>query len=773
MKGCKEGSLAVYVVLCVLFAGPVLPLALGVTRVQAIKVGSIDVVGNRLLTKEQIRAKVRTRVDEVFDEQTAREDRNRIAELAGVAWVTYQTKLEDNKITLTFVIGEKSIVREIVFTGNRKYKAKTLQQELDFVRGDFLDVYLAQAGEDAVAEFYRNKGFAFVKVGLDEEQLGYGKVVYAIDEGPRVKVDAVMFAGNEAIRSRKLEKAIKTRTRRWFFWPVFYDEQKVRDDVDRLVELYQKRSYLGVRVAEAVEFSADKRRAYIAFTISEGPIYTIEQIALRDNVHFDDETLLGQLKEKQGRPYNQARADVDAERIRARYREAGFIDVKVVQRRSLIGPGRVRSEFDIVEGERFRIGRVNITGNLQTQDKVVRRVLDEYDFKPGEWYNANVARGTGEGSLERAIRGAGMMESATITPTGELAGQRDAQVSVTEGKSGMIWLGAGVSTDIGLVGQLIFEQRNFDIEDWPESWSEFITGDAFKGAGQRLRISLEPGVELSQYSVSFTEPYLNDRPISLDVAGLRYLRIRESYDEVRTRGSVGLEKRYKQGWRRGVSLRIENVDVDDIELDAPKEITSDSGNNLLAGVRLYIAKRLTGGVFNPTKGYEFNAGYEQVSGDHTFGVLDGTYRRYKTIYEDLAGRKTVLATKLRAATIVGDAPAFERFYAGGIGSIRGFDYRGVSPRSGPSNDPIGSDWIFLANAEATVPLMSETISWLLFVDSGAVDSGGYRVAVGTGIQILVPQWFGPVPMRFALASPVMKDDDDETQVFSFWVGRLF
>jgi outer membrane protein assembly factor BamA len=151
-----------------------------------------------------------------------------------------------------------------------------------------------------------------------------------------------------------------------------------------------------------------------------------------------------------------------------------------------------------------------------------------------------------------------------------------------------------------------------------------------------------------------------------------------------------------------------------------------------------------------------------------------------------------LAVKLLGATTVGNAPIFEKFYAGGSGTygIRGFEYRGVSPRGLPATpnsvapggydiigtekkDPIGSDWIAIANAEVTVPLASETFSALFFVDSGMIEEGSIRVSVGTGIQILIPQWFGPVPMRFEIATPLMKEDEDDTQAFSFSVGRLF
>jgi outer membrane protein assembly factor BamA len=219
------------------------------------------------------------------------------------------------------------------------------------------------------------------------------------------------------------------------------------------------------------------------------------------------------------------------------------------------------------------------------------------------------------------------------------------------------------------------------------------------------------------------------------------------------------------------------VNLDD---DVPQEIIDVEGGNLLAGVKLGIGRDLTDDRFNPSTGYNFNTSYEQVGGDYTFGILSGIYRKYNMLYEDLAERKTILATKVQASTIVGDAPPFEKFYAGGQGSLRGFDYRGVSTRGLQTNvpnperkDPIGSDWLFLASAEVTVPMVGETLSWLFFVDTGAIDTGGYRAAVGTGIQIMIPQWFGPVPMRFELGVPVMKDEDDETQVFSFSIGRLF
>ena len=408
------------------------------------------------------------------------------------------------------------------------------------------------------------------------------------------------------------------------------------------------------------------------------------------------------------------------------------------------------------------------------QDKVVRRVLDEKEFKPGEWYNADIARGNGEGQLEKDIKSNVYTESATITPVDvNEPNKRDAEVRIKEGKTGSIMFGAGVSSNDGLIGQVIYEQRNFDIKKWPKDWRKFFSEDAFKGAGQRLRIEAEPGTQVSRYSISWTEPYLKDKPISMTLAGSVWQRQRESYDEEREKVSLGFIHRLKNGWYRTLAFRFENVNVKSIDDDAPKEVKDVKGGNLLAGAKMGFGRDTTDSRFSPTKGVNYELNYEQVTGTGNFGIVDGTFRWYKTLHEDIARRKTVLETKFFAGSTVGDAPVFEKYYAGGTGSIRGFKYRGISPRGGGGKDPIGSRWLATASGEISVPLTNEALSGLFFVDTGMVETGGIRASVGIGIQILIPQWFGPVPMRFELATPFIKNSEDKTQMFSFSVGSLF
>ena len=491
--------------------------------------------------------------------------------------------------------------------------------------------------------------------------------------------------------------------------------------------------------------------------------------------------------------YNGQIAELGVEQLRKLYGEKGFINAKVKLLSPVFIPdtNAVNIEYTIFEGRQYRIGRIDITGNKETQDKVIRRILDEYEFSPGQLYNADLAPVDGGGELERKIKGSTLAEAIAIEPMGEGYGPddanvfgQDAEVNIKEGLTGQVWPGVGMSSDHGFIGQLIYDERNFDITDWPENIGELVPGKSFRGAGQTFMVKIEPGTYVSQYSVNFGDPYWGgepNKPIHLGVSGVDWEREQESYDEGRTKGSFSFNKRFNKGqWSQGISFRFENVAVDSIELDAPKEILDVEGDNFLAGIKFGIEHDLTDDEFNPTTGSIFDLAYEQVAGDHTFGILKGTQRWYSTLHEDLAERKTVLAVKLLGATTVSDAPPFEKFYGGGTGmyGIRGFDYRGVSTRGiNPitleRDDPIGSDWIFLANAEVTVPLVSDNFAALFFVDSGAIDSGNYRISGGTGIQILLPQWFGPVPMRFELGAPIMKDDDDDTRFFNFSVGRLF
>jgi outer membrane protein insertion porin family len=685
--------------------------------------------------------------------------------------------------------GRGDIIKSIEFEGNEKFKDHVLRQRLGFELGDPLDPFLAEGGRLTIAEVYRKIGYAFVDVSLDREQMARGHLLYRINEGTRIQIESVSFVGNDVIDSGTLNKVVKTTERKWLLWPFYYTEGAVEEDLDRLREFYYDHGYLDYKITANTEFTADRSGVRVTFVIEEGPLYRVADIVLSGNTHFSDDELRTMMTLSEGQVYLKPTAVRDAQEIARAYREIGYIDAEVRQRpkfRPETGQNMVSVELDIVEGGRFRIGKIDVTGNEETQDKVARRVLDEYEFTPGNWYNGRIAPKEGGGLMERYVQRSAVAQEVLIRPVEPADGapdRKDVRVDLKEGSTGIIMPGIGVSSDSGVIGRLVYRQRNFDITDWPDDPSGLLTPwKYFKGAGQSFSVTLEPGTQYSQYYVEFVDPYWRDKPTTLDVLGRSWERYRESYDEGRLKGYVGFEQRLKGRWRRSIGFRAENVSIDDLDYDAPQEIRDVRGDSMLFGARFGLGETAVDDRYRPNVGHVVNLEYEQVTGDYTFGILEGSYIRYFTLYENLLGHKTVLAGKIRAATIVGDAPPFEKFYGGGTGpyGLRGFEYRGVSTRGLQTNvasprrkDPIGSDWIFLAGAEITVPMISDNFATLFFVDSGTIDTGSYRLSIGTGIQIMVPQLFGDVPMRFEIATPLLESDGDERQIFSFSAAGMF
>ncbi len=682
------------------------------------------------------------------------------------------------------------IIKSIEFKGNRKYKDHVLRERLGFELGDRLDPFLAEGGRATIAEIYRKIGYPFVKVTLDKERLADGHLLYIIDEGPRVQIEKIEFVGNDSFGDGTLKQVIKTKQRKLLLWPSYFTEDGIDEDLDRLRGFYYNHGFLDYHISAEREFTIDGSGVELVFTIDEGPVYEVGEIRFTGNTRYTEEQLRQRMELREGQVYLKPVAQRDVRTIAQLYREQGFVDAEVSQTPHFTtreGDNLVSVEFRVIEGKQFRIGRIDVAGNETTQDRVVRRVLDEYKFTPGELYNAKMAPKEGNGLLEKYVQKNAAAQEVMIRPVNPPDGdpnQKDVRVNIEEGTTGVIIPGVGFSTDHGAVGRLVYRQQNFDIMDWPDSAGEFFSMKSFRGAGQTLSLVLQPGTEYSTYGVDFVDPYWRDRPIELDVGGRSWERFRESYDESRLKGTVGFEKRLEDFWRPSIGFRAENVGVHHLDYDAPVEIQEWQGNTELFGTRFGLGRFAVDDLFNPSRGNKFNVWYEQVTGDDAFGLLEGSFIQYFPLYTDVLDRKTVLSTKILAGTVLGDAPPFEKYYAGGTSryGLRGFEYRGISPRGLQTNvdpafaerkDPIGSDWIFLANAEIVFPLIGENFGGLFFVDSGTVQTGKYRLSVGTGIQILIPQLFGQIPMRFEIAVPLLEDDEDETQVFSFSQPEIY
>lgn len=740
---------------------------------------SVTFSGTETVSEAYLHSVVRTSAGQAYNDDDANDDVRRLLRSGKFLSVNLETETTPEGVAVTFRVVDRPAITSVRVTGNIKLKDKKLLDVVPLKVGDPIDTFGVVDGRNAILDLYREEGYGDAKVTYEVELLrDAGELVYTIEEGVRIRVRRIVYEGNDSITDRELNKQIATKTYLWIFRDGRFDEDTVEGDAFAIQAYYRDQGYLDAKASYAPEFSEDGRDLTVVFTIIEGTLYSVESIAFAGNTVFNDAQLLEKMRLGVGDVMQRPLLEKDVRTIQTLYGENGYIYAEVHAQRvfSETSPDRVRLTIGVAEGELIRVGRIVVRGNERTRDKVVRRAVPLF---PEEVFNLTEARESETRLLQTQI-----FSKATVTPVGTTPGVRDALVNVEESaRAGDLLFGVGVTSNSGLVGSFVIDIKNFDLFDFPRSFSEFIKLRAFHGAGQRMRIEAQPGTELNRFRIDFTEPYFLDKPLTFGTSAYLFTRGRDGYDEERIGANVSLGKRIKKGfledWFAEVSFRVENVDVDPEDIFTSREIRKDKGGNLLTSVKGTLVRDRTDNRFLPTTGDRFRLGWEQVGvlgGDHIFAKVTAGYTRHKTMYTDVQDRKSVLSFRADAGAILGEAPVFERFYAGGIGSLRGFEFRGVSPRHGLENDAIGGDLLILLGAEYSFPLYGDNLRGVVFSDMGTVgqDYGidAWRMTVGVGVRMVV-EFLGPVPLEFNLAAPIASEGEDEEQAFSFFIGAVF
>lgn len=348
-------------------------------------------------------------------------------------------------------------------------------------------------------------------------------------------------------------------------------------------------------------------------------------------------------------------------------------------------------------------------------------------------------------------------------------------VRVEEARTGKFMFGAGVNSEAGVTGQIIVDERNFDLFAFPRSPSDIWNGEAFRGAGQGFRLEAVPGNQVQRYLVSFTEPYLFSTPISLNTSGFYYDRGYYDWNENRLGGRLGLGYRLTPDLSFTSAIGLQTVRIDNIRVPGVPQLDEVLGSNDLYSARFSLRHDTRDLPFMPTEGHLVELSYEQTFGDFDYprGGID--YRRYFLVRErpDGSGRHT-LSFSLGADFTGSQTPIFENFFAGGFSTLRGFDFRGASPVV--SGVTVGGHFRMLGSVQYMMPLTADDmIKAVAFCDFGTVEqniewnSDNVRIAPGFGFRINIPA-MGPAPLAFDFAFPIAQADTDQTQVFSFFLG---
>ena len=334
--------------------------------------------------------------------------------------------------------------------------------------------------------------------------------------------------------------------------------------------------------------------------------------------------------------------------------------------------------------------------------------------------------------------------------------------------------GGAVNSDAGVTGQVTIDERNFDIRRWPRSFQELFTGQAFRGAGETFRIEAAPGSDFDRYTLQWATPNLfNFLPFSFSVSGFLFDRRFDDWDEQRTGGRLNLGYRISPDLSLSVGFSGQEVEVTNpANLLAP-ELNDVLGSNSLLSGTVSLTHDTRNSPIQTSSGHYFEASFEQAFGDFDYSRFELEFRQYWLLGQriDESGKQT-----LSYSTQVGfsgdETPIFENFFAGGYATIRGFDFRGASPRT--NNIEVGGQFQWLNTLEYMFPITADdAFRGVAFVDFGTVErdidisSDNFRVAPGFGFRVAIPA-LGPAPLAFDFAFPVAMADTDDERVFAFF-----
>ncbi len=708
---------------------------------------------------------------------------------------------------LTFVINEgpRYSIRNVSFIGNTKFKSEFLERELKLTSGEPFNQSKMDLDLNMIRDIYGGRGFVFADIRADPrflEEPGQLDLVYNVAEGQRYRVGKI----NVRIRGEHPHTKHSTILNRLSLRPGdILDIRKLRDDERRV-----KSSSLFL--ADAAKGEGPK----IVFSKPENAEDGGEQVARApkrpgfrgQSPDGDEDAVLDLVIEGELAPEQpQAAPAQEAEKPPVwrgqspqpwqpsaapppfGLRPQAAVPQQPVQQPSAVAaPGPAQPTWGGAAiaptgPEAVDYRRSNAPPPVYVAQQPVAQPMPGQPLFPGGPPSAVPAVPPGPAFPGQPGIPAFPQEPVNVFPGNEPYVVVD--VDAAETQTGRLMLGAGVNSNAGLVGNIVVDEQNFDLFRLPRSWEDIRNGTAFRGAGQRFRLEAAPGTVLQRYTATFQEPYLFDTRIGLSASGSYFTRFFYDWAEGRIGGRLGLGYQFAFAPDLSINggIRAENVDIYNARLLTP-DISRMLGTNSVYGFSGGIIHDTRDSPFMPTQGHLATFEFEQVIGTFNYprGILEA--RQYFLLNEraDGSGRHV-----LSVGSVLGmsgpDTPAYDNFYAGGYNTLRGFVFRGASPRQtiggtepvGNQNAAIvGGPFQWLNTIEYLFPITADdTLRGVVFTDFGTVESNvtikNFRVSPGFGLRITLPA-MGPAPIALDFAVPVVYAPYDSQQLFSFFVG---
>lgn len=670
---------------------------------------------------------------------------------------------------LVVTVAENPIINRIAFEGNRRIDKETLEKEIQLRPRVVYTRTRVQTDVQRIQEIYRRQGRFAATVEPKIIQLDQNRVdlVYEINEGVRTGVRGITFIGNEHFSDGTLREAVQTKESAW--WRFLssddnYDPDRLNYDRDLLRRFYLKEGYADFRVVSAVaELTPDKSDFLITFTIEEGERYKFGKVDIKTSLKQLDPTVLqNSVTTTEGDWYNAQRVE---DTITKLTNAVGDLQYAFVDVRPRISRNRENRTIDITyeinEGPRTFVDRIDITGNVRTLDKVVRR---EMLLSEGDPFNSSKLRRS-----EQRIKDLGFFERVNITTAESSAPDRTVvNVDVAEQSTGEISIGAGFSTSDGPLGDFSIRERNL------------------LGRGQDLRLGATLSGRRQLYDISFTEPYFMDRDLSagVDIFRTRYnYQDESSFNEKNTGFALRLGYPLTEHMRQRVYYQLQDTLIEEVPTTASKYIQEQRGERLTSLIGQELTYDVRNSKLTPTEGY-----FIRLTND--IAGLGGSVRFLRNklaggYYIPLGEDQWVLSTTGEIGYIHGlgqKVQLGDRFFIGGD-TLRGFNTAGIGPRDISTGDALGGTRYARASVEMSFPFgLPEEFGLLghAFTDVGTLgkvdisdpnvkDDETIRVSVGTGVSWKSP--FGPI--RLDVALPIRKEGYDKKELIRFSFGTRF
>jgi len=709
------------------------------------KVTKVSVKGNSRISTSTILSRIKTKEGMPFLQEVVSADIERLYKLGYFQDITVDASEFLGGLNITFVVQERPAIEKIVISGNKKLKLKKIKRIMSIVIGDTYNEKRLKRNEESIYELYKKHGYYAAVVSHTVEEKKHGKVVVniKIKEGKKVKIKKIAFEGNRHLSNWKLKRQMRTKKSRLKWFPKgYYDPDKLKEDIKRLKLYYDKAGYIKAEIEEAdITFNEAKTRMYIRILISEKDMYFTNKIIVKGNKSFPPQEIINILDMKKGDIFSEYDVSKDIYNIRMFYGERGYIDAYVNPETQISDKDKtVDAVYNIYEGSINYVRRIIIKGNLETKDKVIRR---EVRIKPGEKFDTKKVKR----SRERLMNLGYFSKVNFSDEKTEEINVRDliCEVDAGDKKTGSFSFGGGYSTVENAIGFIELKQSNFDIKNFP----------TFTGGGQYASVRADISARRQNFTLSFTEPWFMDKPLSAGFDLYNKTYYQEEWAETKTGGDIRVGRSITEYTRGSVTYKCENVDVGDLTDDAPDVVQDDEGSATISSITARIKNDHRNNIFDPTKGYLNVVSVECAGGpflgDKDFYKVTGSTSKYFHLT-----KKSVFNVRLRAGVVdnyggTKRVPVYERFYVGGPSTVRGYDYSSIGPKDEDVN--IGGNSMLIGNLEYSYLLVDTTdtptrspmkIRGLVFYDAGNAwkNAGGFssslKTSIGTGIRILMP-----------------------------------